>query len=432
MSNSSSNSISITEIVNKGLKKRYRSEFMFRLYGITSILFAAAFLIVFFSSIIDKGYSAFTQGELNISIYLDPEIIDPDNTRDEEEIRYANYDKLVLDSLKNFFPSVSTRNERKELKALVSNGTSLRIQSLVLDDMSLIGKTLDLSVKLDSDIDMFLKGNIDITLDESQRRISDNQVKWTNELKTKGLISQKFNSTLFSAGDSREPEQAGVLGALIGSFFMLLITFIVAFPLGVAAAIYLEEFAPKNKFTDFVEVNINNLAAVPSIIYGLLGLAVFINFFGMPRSAPLVGGLVLALMTFPVIIIASRAALQSVPPSITDAALGVGASKIQTVFDHVFPLALPGMLTGSIIGMARALGESAPLLMIGMVAFVVDIPSTPLDASAALPVQVYLWADAPERGFVERTSAAILVLLFFLLVMNSTAIWLRNKFEIKW
>ena len=432
MSNSSSNSISITEIVNKGLKKRYRSEFMFRLYGITSILFAAAFLIVFFSSIIDKGYSAFTQGELNISIYLDPEIIDPDNTRDEEEIRYANYDKLVLDSLKNFFPSVSSRKERKELKALVSNGTSLRIQSLVLDDMSLIGKTLELSVKLDSDIDMFLKGNIDITLDESQRRISDNQVKWTNELKTKGLISQKFNSTLFSAGDSREPEQAGVLGALIGSFFMLLITFIVAFPLGVAAAIYLEEFAPKNKFTDFVEVNINNLAAVPSIIYGLLGLAVFINFFGMPRSAPLVGGLVLALMTFPVIIIASRAALQSVPPSITDAALGVGASKIQTVFDHVFPLALPGMLTGSIIGMARALGESAPLLMIGMVAFVVDIPSTPLDASAALPVQVYLWADAPERGFVERTSAAILVLLFFLLVMNSTAIWLRNKFEIKW
>ena len=268
-----------------------------------------------------------------------------------------------MDSLKNFFPSVSSRKERKELKALVSNGTSLRIQSLVLDDMSLIGKTLDLSVKLDSDIDMFLKGNVDITLDESQRRISDNQVKWTNELKTKGLISQKFNSTLFSAGDSREPEQAGVLGALIGSFFMLLITFIVAFPLGVAAAIYLEEFAPKNKFTDFVEVNINNLAAVPSIIYGLLGLAVFINFFGMPRSAPLVGGLVLALMTFPVIIIASRAALQSVPPSITDAALGVGASKIQTVFDHVFPLALPGMLTGSIIGMARALGESAPLLI---------------------------------------------------------------------
>ena len=432
MNNSLSNSSSITEIVNKGLKKRYRSEFFFRLYGITSILFAAVFLIVFFSSIIDKGYSAFTQGELNISIYLDPEIIDPDNTLDEEEIRYANYDKLVFDSLKNLFPSVSSRKERKELKALVSNGTSLRIQSLVLDDMSLIGKTLDISVKLDSDIDMFLKGNVDISLDEAQRRISDNQVKWTNELKTKGLISQKFNSTLFSAGDSREPEQAGVLGALIGSFFMLLITFIVAFPLGVAAAIYLEEFAPKNRFTDFVEVNINNLAAVPSIIYGLLGLAVFINFFGMPRSAPLVGGLVLALMTFPVIIIASRAALQSVPPSITDAALGVGASKIQTVFDHVFPLALPGMLTGSIIGMARALGESAPLLMIGMVAFVVDIPSTPLDASAALPVQVYLWADAPERGFVERTSAAILVLLFFLLVMNSTAIWLRNKFEIKW
>tara|TARA_B100001559_G_scaffold46399_1_gene34920 strand:- start:325 stop:1236 length:912 start_codon:yes stop_codon:yes gene_type:complete len=303
---------------------------------------------------------------------------------------------------------------------------------MVLNDYSLIGQEINIWVRLDSDIDMYLKGNIDVSLDESQRRISDNQVRWVQELQEQNLISQNFNSTLFTAGDSREPELAGVLGALVGSFFMLIITFIVAFPLGVAAAIYLEEFAPKNRFIDFVEVNINNLAAVPSIIYGLLGLAVFINFFGMPRSAPLVGGLVLALMTFPVIIIASRAALQSVPPSITDAALGIGASKIQTVFDHVFPLALPGMLTGSIIGMARALGESAPLLMIGMVAFVVDVPSSPLDSSAALPVQVYLWADAPERGFVERTSAAILVLLFFLLLMNSTAIWLRNKFETKW
>ena len=432
MSNTLQETQDISEIVNRGLKKRYRSEFMFRFYGVVSILFAVVFLLVFFSSIISKGYSAFTQGELNMKIYLNEEVIDPDQLRDEEEIRYANFDKLVLDSLKTYFPEVSSRKERKELKSLVSSGTSLRLQSMVLNDYSLIGQEINIWVRLDSDIDMYLKGNIDVSLDESQRRISDNQVRWVQELQEQNLISQNFNSTLFTAGDSREPELAGVLGALVGSFFMLIITFIVAFPLGVAAAIYLEEFAPKNRFIDFVEVNINNLAAVPSIIYGLLGLAVFINFFGMPRSAPLVGGLVLALMTFPVIIIASRAALQSVPPSINDAALGVGASKIQTVFDHVFPLALPGMLTGSIIGMARALGESAPLLMIGMVAFVVDVPSSPLDSSAALPVQVYLWADAPERGFVERTSAAILVLLFFLLLMNSTAIWLRNKFETKW
>ena len=245
-------------------------------------------------------------------------------------------------------------------------------------------------------------------------------------------LSPAFNKTLFVSGDSRESEQAGILGALVGSALMLTITFLIAFPLGVSAAIYLEEFAPKNRFIDFIEVNINNLAAVPSIIYGLLGLAVFINYAGMPRSAPLVGGLVLALMTFPVIIIAARASLQSVPPSIRDAALGVGASKMQSIFDHILPLALPGILTGSIIGMARALGESAPLIMIGMVAFVVDIPTSPLDSSAALPVQVYLWADSPERGFVEKTSAAIMVLLMFLLLMNSLAIWLRNKYEIKW
>ena len=279
---------------------------------------------------------------------------------------------------------------------------------------------------------MLLKGNIDVDLPESSRRISDSQINVIKQLQEQKIIENKFNATLFTSGDSRESEQAGILGALVGSALMLSITFMIAFPLGVAAAIYLEEFAPKNRFIDFIEVNINNLAAVPSIIYGLLGLAVFINYLGMPRSAPLVGGLVLALMTFPVVIIASRASLQSVPPSIRDAALGVGASKIQTIFDHILPLALPGILTGSIIGMARALGESAPLIMIGMVAFVVDIPSSPLDSSAALPVQVYLWADSPERGFVEKTSAAIMVLLTFLLLMNSLAIWLRNKYEIKW
>jgi phosphate transport system permease protein len=330
------------------------------------------------------------------------------------------------------FPEVKSRADKRELRELLSSGAGIKIQRLVIEDMSLIGSQIDLWLPLDDEVDMLLKGNIDVDLPESSRRISDSQINFIKQLQEQKIIENKFNTMLFTSGDSRESEQAGILGALVGSALMLSITFMIAFPLGVAAAIYLEEFAPKNRFIDFIEVNINNLAAVPSIIYGLLGLAVFINYLGMPRSAPIVGGLVLALMTFPVVIIASRASLQSVPPSIRDAALGVGASKIQTIFDHILPLALPGILTGSIIGMARALGESAPLIMIGMVAFVVDIPSSPLDSSAALPVQVYLWADSPERGFVEKTSAAIIVLLAFLLLMNSLAIWLRNKYEIKW
>ena len=423
---------SITEIVNKNLKKRYKKEASFQRYGQISILLAASFLVIFFTDIISKGYTAFNQSEIRLSIYMDQEFIDPEKTGDIEEIRYGNFDGLVFQSLYDLFPEVTSRAEKRKLRNILSSSAGIEIQNLVVNDPSLINKTLDLWLPLDDEIDMLLKGNIDVLLPEESRRVSDSQIKFIQILQSKDLIESKFNDTLFTAGDSREAEQAGILGALVGSALMLSITFIVAFPLAVAAAIYLEEFARKNRFTDFIEVNINNLAAVPSIIYGLLGLAVFINFFGMPRSAPLVGGLVLALMTFPVIIIASRAALQSVPPSIRDAAYGVGASKIQTVFDHVLPLALPGMLTGSIIGMARALGESAPLIMIGMVAFVVDVPSSPLDSSAALPVQVYLWADSPERAFVEKTSAAILVLLAFLLSMNSLAIWLRNKYEIKW
>ncbi|MGD8583527.1 MAG: phosphate ABC transporter permease PstA, partial [Gammaproteobacteria bacterium] len=262
--------------------------------------------------------------------------------------------------------------------------------------------------------------------------IKDHQIAWVDKLDEQGRIEKRFNKIFFTAGDSREPELAGIWGAATGSFYTLLVTLLLAFPLGVATAVYLEEFAPQNKWTDLIEVNINNLAAVPSIVFGLLGLAVFINFFGMPRSAPLVGGLVLTLMTLPTIIIASRAALKSVPPSIREAALGVGASKMQMVFHHVLPLAMPGMLTGTIIGMAQALGESAPLLMIGMVAFIVDIPGGVTDPSTVLPVQIYLWADSPERAFVERTSAAIMVLLAFLITMNALAVMLRRKFERRW
>ncbi|MEY4762546.1 MAG: phosphate transporter permease PstA, partial [Pseudomonadota bacterium] len=247
-----------------------------------------------------------------------------------------------------------------------------------------------------------------------------------------GSLSLSFNKGFFSNGDSREPEQAGVWGAVVGSLLTLGVTLLLSFPIGVAAAIYLEEFARKGKWTDLIEVNINNLAAVPSIVFGLLGLAVFLNLFGMPRSAPLVGGIVLTLLTLPTIIIASRAALKAVPPSIREAALGMGASRIQMVMHHVFPLAMPGMLTGTIIGMARALGETAPLLMIGMVAFIVDVPKGLSDPATVLPVQVYLWADSAERAFVERTSAAILVLLAFLILMNAAAVFLRNRFERRW
>jgi phosphate transport system permease protein len=279
---------------------------------------------------------------------------------------------------------------------------------------------------------MVLKGNVSRTAPEDERRLSDQQIGWVNALEQRGDLDLRFNRSFFSNGDSRDPEQAGVRGALIGSLLTLLITLLLSFPIGVGAAVYLEEFAPRNRLTDIIEVNINNLAAVPSIVFGLLGLAVFIGFFGMPRSAPLVGGFVLTLLTLPTIIIASRAALKAVPPSIREAALGMGASRLQMVGHHVLPLALPGMLTGAIIGMARALGESAPLLMIGMVAFIVEVPQGIVDPATALPVQVFLWSDLPERGFVERTSGAIIVLLVFLLVMNATAVWLRNKFEKRW
>ncbi len=267
---------------------------------------------------------------------------------------------------------------------------------------------------------------------ESNRKFKDKQVAAMDLLVGEGIITKRFASVFFSNGDSREPEMAGVWGAVVGSFFTMLVTLFLSFPLGVAAAVYLEEFAAKNKITDLIEVNINNLAAVPSIVFGLLGLAVFLNFFELPRSAPVVGGMVLALMTLPVVIIASRTALKSVPPSIREAALGVGASKLQAVFHHVLPLAMPGILTGAIIGMARALGETAPLLMIGMVAFVVDIPGGFTDPSTVLPVQVYLWADAPEPGFQQKTAAAIMVLLGFLVVMNAVAVILRKRFERRW
>ena len=327
------------------------------------------------------------------------------------------------------FPYVKKRSEKKGLYKLASADAEYQLRDMVLANPGLIDQTIPIWLLADDDVDMLIKGHIDRG---DQGRLSTKQIELIEQLEADARIDKKINRAFFMSGDSTNPESAGVWGAVMGSFFTLLITLILSFPIGVAAAMYLEEFAPKNRWTDLIEVNINNLAAVPSIVFGLLGLAVFLNAFGLPRSAPVVGGLVLALMTLPTIIIASRSALTAVPPSIREAALGVGASKMQMVAHHVLPLALPGMLTGTIIGMARALGETAPLLMIGMVAFIADIPTGFTDPSTALPVQIFLWADSPERAFVERTSAAIIVLLGFLLVMNGTAIILRKRFERRW
>jgi phosphate transport system permease protein len=418
--------------VEKGLAKRYRQERNFKRLGLGGILLGLLFVSFLFISIISNGYTAFQQTYIKLDVEFDPEMIAAVGETDPEVLSRGDYGGLVKATLRKTFPEVTKRREKRVLYGTVSSGAAFQLREMVLEEPSLIGTTQSVWLIADDDIDMLIKGYIDTNLPESDRRIKDNQISWIQRLEQEGRIEKRFNTNFFSAGDSREPELSGIKGAVFGSLFTLLITLAIAFPVGVSAAVYLEEFAPKNKWTDLIEVNINNLAAVPSIVFGLLGLAVFINFFGLPRSVPLVGGLVLALMTLPTIIIASRAALKSVPPSIREAALGIGASRMQTVTHHVLPLALPGMLTGTIIGMAQALGETAPLLMIGMVAFIVDIPGGPMDPSAVLPVQIFLWADSPERAFVERTSAAIMVLLAFLVVMNLLAVWLRKKFERRW
>jgi phosphate transport system permease protein len=420
---------SVREAVARGISRRYAYERVFRALGLGAVLIGLGFLAFFFCTLVVNGYTALGQTRLRLDVALDPTIIDPSGARDPGVLATADYQKLVRDALSARFPDVTSRADLRALYALASPGAGLELRTLVVEDPRVIGTTRSVWLLADDDVDVLVKGHVSRDLPEVDRRITDRQLGWIVALESEDRVALKFNRYFFIGGDSRDPELAGIWGATVGSFFMLLVTLVLSFPLGVATAIYLEEFAPRNRWTDLIEVNINNLAAVPSIVFGLLGLALFINQFGLPRSAPLVGGLVLSLMTLPVIIIASRAALTAVPPSIREAALGLGASKMQMVLHHVLPLAMPGMLTGTIIGMARALGESAPLLMIGMVAFIVDTPETPLDPATALPVQVYLWADSPERAFVERTSAAIIVLLIFLLMMNAAAILLRKRFE---
>ena len=408
-----------------GLRRRKRNQLLLQGLGAAAVLLAFLMLLLLVGSLLYSGARAFTQTHVEISIHVDPEIIDPEKPGNRQ------FRKLLQQAMNARFPEAESRSEQKELLQILGNSAQFELKDRILEDISVIGKTLSLTVPVSDPFDQLNKGQVDRGIAEANRRLTDRQIAWFDQLQRDGVISNPLNSALIFNPDSRFPEIAGLKGALIGSFWALLVCFLLSFPVGIGAAIYLEEFARRNRFSDLIEVNINNLAAVPSVVFGLLALAVFIGWFGLPRSTPFVGGMTLALMTMPTVIIATRAALKSVPTSIREAALGVGASRQQVVFGHVLPLAMPGILTGTIIGLAQALGETAPLLLIGMNAFITSAPTGPFDSSTALPTQILIWADSPERGFVSRTSAAILVLLGFLVMMNAVAILLRSWFERK-
>ena len=418
--------------IEYSLKKRKRQESRFKIYGLLGIATAVTFLCIILSSIVMEGKKAFLSTYIKLEVYFDPDIIYTSNDQKEEDIKFANFQKIIKNSLNSFFPEISDKGELRKLSDFISSSEEENLMKLVLKNKQLVGQKMTLWLLASSKIDVINKNPDMELIAEEDRLISDLELNWLNEIRSANNIKSNFNKNFFVKADSTEPEQAGIWGSLVGSFFTLFVTLILSFPIAVAAGVFLEELAPKNKFTDFIEVNINNLAAVPSIIFGLLGLAIFLNVMHLPRSAPIVGGMVLALMTLPTIIIATRASLKAVPPSIREAAIGLGATKFQTVTHHVLPLSLPGILTGTIIGMSQALGESAPLLMIGMVAFIVDVPGSFLDSSTVLPVQIYLWKSTAARGFVELTAAGVMVLLSFLILMNGIAVFIRQKFEKKW
>ena len=427
------NSQNYENTIRISLKKRYAKETRLKFYGIISISFALSFLAIFLYTIFISGYTALQQSQTLISVQLPSEkISNEDGKLDIIKSRKFNWSGLVKKSFRTSFPEVNNQNDKRNLNSLISENAGYQLRLKVENGTIKIGSKVDVWIKTSDDVDMLMKGHMDRNVAEKNRRLSDQQIEWVDKLNENGKLGLFFNSTFFTKADSREPESSGILGATVGSAFALFITLLLALPLAVMSAVYLEYFAKPGKITDFIEVNINNLAAVPSIVFGLLGLAVFLGFFGMPRSVPLVGGMVLALMTLPTIIIATRASIRAVPSSIRDAALGLGASKMQAATDHVLPLAAPGILTGTIIGMAQALGETAPLLMIGMVAFIVDVPNTITSPATALPVQIFMWSDSAERAFSERASLAIMVLLVFLISMNIAAVFLRKKYETKW
>ena len=436
-------------MIESSLSKRHRKEKLFRRFGLAAVISGLFFVVLLFGSILAKGLPAFWQTSISVPVYFDPTIVNvgakpvqrtgesPAQFQEryvawQTEVGMVDWDALLVNSLIKKDPSLAA--QRDELPSIYTDSESYRLRDMVLANPSLVGKTEDIKLLTDANVDVWLAGNIDRSLPDDQQQLSPEVRQLADSMEAKGVIENTFNTNIFTNPDSRSaPATSGLAGAFMGSLFMMLIVIFVSIPIGVASAIYLEEFAPKNIITDIIEVNINNLAAGPSIVFGLLGAAIFIGWMQLPLSAPLVGGLVLSLMTLPTVIITTRASLKAVPPSIRQAALGLGASRIQTVFHHVLPLALPGIMTGSIIGVAHALGETAPLLLIGMSAFVASIPSTPLDQATALPVQVYLWQGNELRNFFEgRTAAAIIVLLALMIGLNSLAIWLRKKFEVRW
>ena len=420
-----------TKQVQHTIKRRNQQEKRFRIYGRMAIAIALIFLVTLFATILSKGIPGFFQYYVTLDVELDRERLDPKGDLSTGSLYSGDARGVVRDAL---FAAVKPegRSGKRAAGKMVSSGSEERIRKFVQKNPDLFGTIQPMRFALDDDIDSFLRGFIKRETPEADRRINDRVIAYVDDLNVQRRISYNVSDYLFFGSASRDAEMAGIKGAFVGSLMTLAVCLVLSFPIGVATAVYLEEIAKKNRITEFIEININNLAAVPSVVFGILGLAIFIAVFGLPRSIPLIGGVVLALMTLPTIIISSRAAIRAVPPSVRDAAYGVGASRMQTIFHHVIPLALPGMLTGTIIGMAQALGETAPLLMIGMVAFIVDIPNSVMDPGTVLPVQIFMWADFAERMFIQKTSAAIIVLLAFLVGMNAFAIVLRKRLERRW
>ena len=440
---------SVEAKVKKSLKSRKRKEIGFRMMGVTAISIAVLLVGILFASILSRGLPAFWQTQIDLEITFDPEIIQIElppvrsafatpaeyqNARNNwvNELIFVDFNGLLLNGIARHIPEAA-QNETAAL-ALITSGEFFALRDMLAANPDIVGQTVRLSLLTDANVDVWLKGNIDRSLPDDRQQLMPETRAWADQLFEQGVIKNRFSTALFMNPDSRSSlASAGLAGAFVGSLFMMMIVILLAVPIGVATAIYLEEFAPKNRITDLIEVNINNLAAVPSIVFGILGAAVFILWFKLPMSAPVVGGLVLSLMTLPTVIIATRSTLKAIPPSIREGAMALGASKVQAITGHVLPLAIPGILTASILGVAQALGETAPLLLIGMSAFVAQIPQSPFDQSTALPVQIFLWQGNELRNFFEgRTSAAIIVLLALMLSLNSLAIWLRKKFETRW
>ena len=414
------------------LKKRYNAERRFQWYGKIAIGLALSFLAVFMFQIFSKGYSAFQKTWIVTEVHYDKELLLIDaESPSKDDLENADYYDVAYKAMTSLDPGLPEEEDR-QLIQMVSYKYEAEVKDLLLKNPDYLGKIVPIKLTASDDVDQVHKGNYPRDIPEKNRRVNDYQLQIYDMLNERGDNLSEFNISFFTNPDSREAELAGIASSFMGTVFSILVCLAFSFPIAVLAAIYLEEFAPKNKFTDFIEVNINNLAAVPSIVFGLLGLGVLLAVFNLPRSTPLVGGITLSLMTLPTIIIAARASLKAVPPSIREAALAMGASNMQTTMHHTVPLSMPGTLSGTIIGLAQALGETAPLILIGMVAFVNTIPGTPVDPAASLPVQIYIWSESAERGFVEKVSACIMVLLAFLILMNLAAQIVRHKFEKKW